>query len=453
MLKKTFLLLVGLAMTFAVQAQDFLGAWSGKLDLGAAKLTLVFHFSKDDAGKLKCAMDSPDQGAKGIPAEAEMTAGNKLRVSVSALGMTYEAQVSEKQMEGTFSQGGMQLPLTLTPGEAAPNRPQTPTPPYMYPTEEVTFTNPADGAKLAGTLTYPMNFQFSKDVPVLVMVTGSGQQNRDEEVFNHKPFLVIADFLAKQGIATLRYDDRGVGGSTGEVANATTLDFMGDALAALDYVRSTGKFGKCGVLGHSEGGTIAMMAAARQKCDFAISMAGGAIRGDSILLLQNHAALSKSGVPAMVCDDYVTALRQLLRWMESGEQVPNPKERIAAFVKSANLQLPEALVENLAKVMEASSPWLRAFLSLDPTEDIREASCPVLALNGGNDTQVTAKENLGAFRQLLPANEKNLVKEYPGLNHLFQHSQSGLPIEYGTIEETISPEVLQDIATWVNSVK
>lgn len=286
MLKKTFLLLASLAMTFAIQAQDILGAWSGKLDLGAAKLTLVFHFSKDDAGKLKCAMDSPDQGAKGIPAEAEMTAGNKLRVSVSALGMTYEAQVSEKQMEGTFSQGGMQLPLTLTPGEAAPNRPQTPTPPYMYPIEEVTFTNPADGAKLAGTLTYPMNFQFSKDVPVLVMVTGSGQQNRDEEVFNHKPFLVIADFLAKQGIATLRYDDRGVGGSTGEVANATTLDFMGDALAALDYVRSTGKFGKCGVLGHSEGGTIAMMAAARQKCDFAISMAGGAIRGDSILLLQ-----------------------------------------------------------------------------------------------------------------------------------------------------------------------
>ena len=300
MLKKTFLLLAGLAMTFAVQAQDFLGAWSGKLDLGAAKLTLVFHFSKDDAGKLKCAMDSPDQGAKGIPAEAEVTAGNKLRVSVSALGMTYEAQVDEKQMEGTFSQGGMQLPLVLTPGEVKPNRPQTPTPPYMYPTEEVTFTNPADGAKLAGTLAYPMNFQFSKDVPVLVMVTGSGQQNRDEEVFGHQPFLVIADYLAKQGIATLRYDDRGVGGSTGEVANATT---------------------------------IAMMIAARQKCDFAVSMAGGAIRGDSILLLQNHVALSKAGVPAMVCDDYVTALRQLLRWMESGEQVSNPKERIASRVR------------------------------------------------------------------------------------------------------------------------
>lgn len=451
MLKKTFLLLAGLAMTFAVQAQDFLGAWSGKLDLGVAKLTLVFHFSKDEAGKLRCAMDSPDQGVKGIPAEAEVTAEGKLRVSVSALDITYEAQVNEKQMEGTFSQGGMQLPLVLTPGEAAPNRPQTPVPPFMYPTEEVTFTNPADGAKLAGTLTYPMNFQFSKDVPVLVMVTGSGQQNRDEEVLSHKPFLVIADYLAKQGIATLRYDDRGVGGSTGEVANATTHDSMGDALAALDYVRSTGKFGKCGVLGHSEGGTIAMMIAARQKCDFVVSMAGGAIKGDSILLLQNHAALSKSGVPAMVCDDYVTALRQVLRWMESGEQVSNPKERIAEFVKSANLQLPEGSEENLVKVI--SVPWLRAFLSLDPTEDIRKVTCPVFALNGGNDTQVPAKENLGAFRRLLPANDKSLVKEYPGLNHLFQHSQTGLPIEYGTIEETVSPEVLQDIATWVNGVK
>ena len=155
----------------------------------------------------------------------------------------------------------------------------------------------------------------------------------------------------------------------------------------------------------------------------------------------------------MVCDDYVTALRQVLRWMESGEQVSNPKERIAEVVKSANLQLPEALQENLVKVIETSVPWLRAFLSLDPAEDIRKATCPVFALNGGNDTQVPAKENLGAFRRLLPANDKNLVKEYPGLNHLFQHSQSGLPIEYGTIEETISPEVLQDIATWVNSVK
>lgn len=163
-------------MAFAVQAQDFLGAWSGKLDLRTAKLSLVFHFSKDDSGKLKCVMDSPDQGANGIPAEAEVTAEGKVRVTVSALGISYEAQVSDKRMEGTFNQGAVSLPLVLEPGEAKHNRPQTPTPPYMYPTEEVTFTNPADGAKLAGTLTYPMNFQFSKDVPVLVMVTGSGQQ-------------------------------------------------------------------------------------------------------------------------------------------------------------------------------------------------------------------------------------------------------------------------------------
>lgn len=440
-------------MAFAAQAQDILGTWSGKLDLGAAKLTLVFHFSKDDAGKLKCSMDSPDQGAKDIPAEASLSEGGKLHVSIAALGVTYDATVEEKQMTGTFSQAGMQLPLVLTPGEAAPNRPQTPQPPYLYPTEEVNFTNPADGAKLAGTLVYPMNYQFAKSVPVVVMVTGSGQQNRDEEVFSHKPFLVIADFLAKQGIATLRYDDRGVGGSTGEVANATTRDFMGDALAAIDYVRSTGKFGKCGVLGHSEGGTIAMMIAARQKVDFAVSMAGGAIKGDSLLLLQNHVALSKAGVPAMVCDDYVTVLRQLLRWMERGEPVSHPKERIAEFVKSANLQLPEALEENLVKVMETSVPWLRAFLSLDPAEDIRKVTCPVFALNGGNDTQVTAKENLDAFRRLLPVNDKSLVKEYPDLNHLFQHSQTGLPIEYGSIEETISPEVLQDIANWVNGLK
>ncbi|MBR1926892.1 MAG: alpha/beta hydrolase, partial [Bacteroidales bacterium] len=306
--------------------------------------------------------------------------------------------------------------LTLTPGDVVRNRPQTPVEPFPYKVEEVSFTN--GDAVLSGTLVYPEGWNARKKVPVAILVSGSGLQNRDEELFGHKPFLVISDYLARKGIATLRYDDRGAGKSVGNAQEATTMDFMEDAGAGLDFLRSTGKFGKTGVIGHSEGGEIAFMLAARNKVDFLVSLAGPGVQGDSILLLQN-----------------LNALRQ------AGYTMPIPKETVRAQVKSRN------------------NPWLDYFIDYDPAKDIRLVRCPALILNGGKDTQVEAPVNIPAIESNLPRNrrgryvsKKTAVKVYPGLNHLFQHCETGQSDEYGRIEETISPEVLSDIAAWINKL-
>ena len=410
-------LLTLVALTGKAQVQPttaLQGSWSGKLNVGAMSLTIVLHLDQAD-GYVLVTMDSPDQGAKGIGAHKEYLSDDSLAIKVEQIGMTYRAKLKGEKLEGTFSQNGMSLPLVLTRGDVAePKRPQMPAQPYPYETEEVTFRNETDGATLAGTLTWPVNYdKSSKKKPVVVLfVSGSGMQNRDEELFNHKPFLVIADYLARQGIASLRYDDRATGASQGgEVKNATSEDFMRDAEAGLEYLRSRKAFAKAGVIGHSEGGLIAFMLGAKKKTDFIVSLAGPGVKGDTLLAVQVNRIMSLSGMPATMT-------------VEKYRQQPSVKE----------------------------NPWLKWFVDYDPTGNIRKTRCPVFALNGDRDCQVVASQNLAAIRQLLPKSKKNLVKEYPELNHLFQHSTTGLPAEYGQIEETISPEVLQDIAQWLNSL-
>ena len=410
-------LLTLVALTGKAQVQPttaLQGSWSGKLNVGAMSLTIVLHLDQAD-GYVLVTMDSPDQGAKGIGAHKEYLSDDSLAIKVEQIGMTYRAKLKGEKLEGTFSQSGMSFPLVLTRGDVAePKRPQMPAQPYPYETEEVTFRNETDGATLAGTLTWPVNYdKSSKKKPVVVLfVSGSGMQNRDEELFNHKPFLVIADYLARQGIASLRYDDRATGASQGgEVKNATSEDFMRDAEAGLEYLRSRKAFAKAGIIGHSEGGLIAFMLGGKKKTDFIVSLAGPGVKGDTLLAVQVNRIMSLSGMPATMT-------------VEKYRQQPSVKE----------------------------NPWLKWFIGYDPTENIRKTRCPVFALNGDRDCQVVASQNLTAIRQLLPKSKKNLVKEYPELNHLFQHSTTGLPAEYGQIEETISPEVLQDIAQWLNSL-
>lgn len=410
-------LLVLVAMMGRAQVNSttaLIGSWSGKLNVGSASLTLVLHVEQAD-GHVVITLDSPDQGVKGIGTLKEFLSDDSLAIKVEQIGMTYRAKLKDGKLDGTFSQNGMKIPLVLTRGDVAEvKRPQNPQPPFPYETEEVTFRNEADGATLAGTLTYPVGYgKQSKKKPVVVLfVSGSGQQNRDEEVFNHKPFFVIADYLARQGIATLRYDDRATGKSTGgDVKNGTSEDFMRDALAGLEFLRQQKKFSKVGMLGHSEGGLIAFMIGAKKQTDFIVSMAGPGVKGDTLLTEQSNRILSLSGLPAtMTVEKY--------RQQQDVQEIP----------------------------------WLRWFINYDPTSNIRSTRCPVFALNGTLDCQVIASQNLTAIRQLLPKSKKNLLKEYHGLNHLFQHSTTGLPAEYGQIEETISPEVLQDIAQWLNSL-
>lgn len=412
-MKKTILIiLLAITMTGLAQVQSttaLLGSWSGKLNVGAMSLTLVLHLEQAD-GEVNITLDSPDQGAKGISASKEFLSDDSIAVKVEAIGMTYRARLKDGKLDGMFAQNGVKIPLVLTKGAVeAKKRPQLPKPPYPYETEEVTFMNENDSATLAGTLTWPVGYDKKQKPMVVLLVTGSGQQNRDEEVFEHKPFLVIADYLARQGIATLRYDDRATGKSVGgDVANGTTEDFSRDAAAGLDYLRSLKAFDKVGLLGHSEGGAIAFILGAQNKTDFIISLAGPGVKGDTLLAAQSNHILSLSGQPAnMTVERY--------RQLEESQQLP----------------------------------WLRWFNDYDPSEDIRHTRCPVLALNGDRDCQVISSLNLTAIKQLLPLSKKNLVKEYPGLNHLFQHCTTGLPTEYGIIEETISTDVLQDIALWI----
>ena len=391
-----------------------LGSWSGKLNVGGVSLTLVLNLEQAD-GYVKASLDSPDQGAKGIPAFKEYLSDDSLAVKVEQIGMTYRARLKDGKLNGTFSQNGFSTPLVLARGVVSEvKRPQTPKPPYPYVTEEVLFKNNADGATLAGTLTWPVGFdKQSKQKPtVVLLVSGSGQQNRDEELFEHKPFLVIADYLARQGIATLRYDDRATGASVGgEVKNATTEDFSRDAAAGLDFLRSRKTFSKIGLLGHSEGGSIAFMLAAKKQTDFIITLAGPGVKGDTLLTAQVNRILSLSGMQAnMTVEKY--------RQQQAVQKVP----------------------------------WIKWFIDYDPSDDIRQTRCPVFALNGEHDCQVISSLNLTAIQKLLPKLKQNLVKKYPGLNHLFQHSTMGLVAEYGQIEETVSPEVLSDIAQWINSL-
>ncbi|MBR1469269.1 MAG: alpha/beta hydrolase [Prevotella sp.] len=405
-----------MAVVFATTAwsQQIKGTWHGQLDLQVMKLNLVFHFNEDGT----FALDSPDQGAKGIKGEIKELTDKQVSVAVATIGASFSGELQDGKIMGKFQQMGREMPLTLTPGDLVRQRPQTPRPPYPYEMREVTFSNAEANATFAGTLTLPADFNKQKRRPVVLMVTGSGLQNRDEELFDHRPFAVIADFLARNGIASLRYDDRGFGQSTGDVSQATTADFANDAEAGIRFLRSLKEakkplFSKIGILGHSEGGSIAFMLGARKAVDFIVALAAPGIKGDSLLVEQTNALLRLSGQPAKM------TLKQMRVMM----------------------------------AMQETNPWYEYFADYDPTADIAATKCPVFALNGSLDSQVLAGSNLNAIHNLKFNTQHSKFKVYPGLNHLFQHATTGATTEYGTIEETISEEVLNDIAEWIQTLK
>ena len=431
MRKKLILIGVLLAAVFSASAQT--GTWSGKLDVQGTKLSLVFHLDEENP-----TMDSPDQGAKGIPIEVTRTATGSITIKVPSIGATYEGLWLIKQIAGTFKQMGASLPLTLTPGEEKLNRPQTPVGPFPYTTEEVSFAN--GDAVLKGTLVLPDG--YCRKTPVLIMVTGSGLQNRNEEIYEHKPFAVIADALTRAGIATLRYDDRGFGESTGDLVLCTTEDLKNDALAGIDLLRE--RFDKVGVIGHSEGSTIALMLAAENKADFIVSLAGMVVSGKETLLWQNRVSLAAAGIPAETIDSYCKALETVFDASTAGMPLPS----------TSQFNLPAALSQNLAAVMrQLSMPYLKHFVTLDVRPLLGGISCPVLALNGTKDMQVEAESNLGALRSGLPDNPCNKLETVEGVNHMFQYCQTGMTTEYRDIEETFAPEVLETLVEWFSKFK
>jgi hypothetical protein BACCOPRO_03807 len=396
-------------------AQKIGGTWKGKLNAGNQKLEIVFHFTRGDGNETTCKMDVPAQGAMGIPVDIKSLTEDSVSLQVDAIRMVYNGKLTGNKISGTFNQHGMSFPLELESGEPEKlNRPQEPQKPYNYKTEEVTFVNEKANANLSGTLTYPIGYKENRKVPVVIMVTGSGAQNRDEEIFGHKPFLVIADYLARNGIASLRYDDRGTGKSVGGARkDCTSEDFAEDAEYGLQWLKKNGKFDKIGILGHSEGGMIAFMLGAENKADFIVSMAEPGIKGDSLLAEQQNAILKLKGIPA---NYNVESIRRDMTFQ--------PK-----------------------------NPWLEYFVNYDPKYDIEKISIPVMAINGSNDVQVISKSNLKVIKEILSGkNSKNLIKEYPNLNHLFQNCTPETAFDYYNIEETISEEVLKDIASWINGL-
>ena len=430
-------------------------SWSGAITIGTNKLNIGFNLLSLSDGKQACTMDVPEQGANNIPTEIIKNDADSLSISITALRATYKGHKnSAESIVGQFSQNGMSFPLSLTPGKVELIRPQTPKQPYPYATEEVVFKNETEGAVLSGTLTYPITygFQAKETIPVVLLVTGSGGQNRDEEIFNHKPFLVIADYLAKHGIASLRYDDRGVAQSTGPTQGTTTENNLADAEAGISYLRNLNKFGQIGVLGHSEGGTIAFMMGANKSVDFLISLAGGAADGLKILVGQNKAGMQLQGIPAIVIEQYATALNILYKDRIGGKQIADHKQYVEDLCQANKLTLPENLKANLAKCITFGGEWITWFLAYDPSEAIRKIACPTMALNGTLDMQVLSKDNLPVIKENLPANDKHLIKEYDSLNHLFQHCTPATSLSYGGIEETISEEVLHDIVAWIKAL-
>ncbi|MBE6231737.1 MAG: alpha/beta hydrolase [Bacteroidales bacterium] len=408
------------------------GTWSGVLDVQGTKLSIVFHLDTE-----KPSMDSPDQGVKGLPIQIERAAAGKLAVSIPSLAAVYEGQWLINKIVGTFTQMNVTMPLTLFPGEVKPKRPQTPAGPFPYSAEEVSFRN--DEVVLNGTLTLPDG--CSRQTPAMIMVTGSGIQKRDSEIFDHKPFAVIADALARAGIATLRYDDRGFNGYSGDINNCTTEDFKSDALAAVELLRE--RFDKVGVIGHSEGGTIAMMIASENKADFIVSLAGMTVSGAETLVWQNRIALKGLGFSDAAIESYCNLIDKAFNVSVNGGVMPDPED----------YDLPNSLIQNYRAVLtQIQIPYMKYFLSLDMRPLLGKITCPLLALNGTKDIQVDHRSNLNALLIGLPDNPYNRIEPVEGVNHLFQHCTTGAVTEYRTIENTIAPEVLEYIASWISGL-
>ena len=448
------LLLVG---TISLTGQDITGTWNGDLAVSGTKLKLVFHIDKSETGYVAL-MDSPSQGAKGIPASSVLFDESNLSIEIKSLGVIYKgAVVNETTIEGTFSQSGMSFPLSLTRGEPeALKRPQEPKPPFPYKSEDVSFPNEKGGAIFAGTITLP---EGKGPFPAAILVSGSGAQNRDEEILGHKPFLLIADYLTRNGIAVLRYDDRGFGESTGDRSLATMEDYMEDALSAFEYLSMRPEIDRknIGIIGHSEGGTISFMAAARNKdIAFIVSLAGMAVRGDTLLAIQNYDILIASGISKEIATAYRSALEDIYSVINArshSDIVNNTAEIEEVLFREKRDILPVQLTQNLSAVLQSLSaaPYWRFCLGNNLHNDIKSVMCPVFALNGSKDIQVDADMNLAAVKRHLSSagNMNFVVRKYEGLNHLFQHCDTGVVGEYEMIEETMSPEVLEDIKNWI----
>jgi pimeloyl-ACP methyl ester carboxylesterase len=436
-----------------------LGNWQGVLASGAFRERMSFVIDRDTTGGVRGTIKMLDQGGVELPATVAAH-GDTLSFTIAAQHISYSGvmMTAGDSVRGTFMQGSVSIPLTFgraTKESLWAGRPQDPKPPYPYNTKEVTV--PSDGGvRLAGTVVIP---EGPGPFPAVVFVTGSGPQDRDEALMGHRPFLVIADYLARHGIASLRYDDRGVAKSTGTFETATSADFAADAEAALHFLERVPGIARdrVGILGHSEGGLIGPMIAARTRdVAFLVLMAGPGMPGDSLSLLQLR-RLAPSSMSSAQVDVQIDNNRRLFHAVTGARDSADAVSRILAVKQEWIGALPENQRAAVASRLDAMmpklvSPWMRYFLQYDSRTALRNVHVPVLALGGTRDAQVPARENLSGIDTALKAagNTDYRIVELPNLNHLFQTATNGSPSEYATIEETIAPQVLDLMASWIN---
>ncbi len=438
------------------------GNWLGILYLSGIKLRLVLKVAKADDG-FTAKLDSIDQGAKDLPIDSIKLEDNKMSFSAAQFGMSFEGTLNEKgdEISGTFKQLGGSTPFVFKRIADVPKtvRPQEPTKPYPYAEEEVVYKNEKDKVKLAGTLTLPHG---DGKFPAVVLITGSGAQDRDSTILGHRLFLVLADYLTRKGIAVLRVDDRGIGGSDLGSLTATTENFVGDVLAGVEYLKTRKEINpkQIGLIGHSEGGIIAPMAAVASKdVAFIVMLSGMGQTGEEVILTQLALLQEKSGTKPETIAQAVDLQKSLFAVIKSEPNDKIAEQKINEMLAKRKSKMNERQLKEFARVQEnikaglrgLLSPWYRYFLAYNPRPTLEKTKIPVLALNGDNDAQVSSKENLALISAALKAgvNKDFTVISFPKLNHLFQTSRTGLPNEYGEIEETISPIVLETVTDWI----
>ena len=438
--------------TSHVSAQSIKGAWKGELNISGMSLPLIFHIDSTQQGMVST-MDSPSQGAKGIPTNTTVFTNNELLIQIDKIKFVYKGKlVSKDAINGEVTQHGNSLPINLQRQSIQDSivlKSQEPVAPFPYDQEEITFTHPTAGHTLAGTLCLPKE---NPSGACVILISGSGPQNRDEELMGHKPFLVLADYLARQGIAVLRYDDRGVGKSTGDFSIATTEDFATDVEAAISYLNARKGITSIGLIGHSEGGVISPMVASRNpsQVKFIVMLAGTGLPGKDILLLQNQLISKANGVADAQIKKANSLNEKLFTLVLNSEDSIEIRKEASRLVSeySSSRVTDEDLDLLLAQI---NSPWFRNFLTLDPRPYLEKTTCHVLVINGSLDLQVPAKENLAQIKiALKKANNVHFkVVELKGLNHLFQKAKTGSPSEYATIDETFNPKALKLIGKWI----
>jgi len=430
------------------------GTWQGAFQNGNMRFRLQLHISHDEQKKLSGALDSLDQSANGVAMSKLSETNGAVHFEIELVGGVYEGTLNQARtaITGKWTQNQESVALEFKRSDEVleVRRPQNPAKPFPYKEEEVSFKNQADTATLSGTLTIPAG---TGPFPAALLISGSGPQNRDEFMVGHRPFLVLADALARKGIAVLRYDKRGLGKSSGDYATATTEDFAADARVALDYLKARKEVvpGKAGVIGHSEGGLIAPILSGKGGAAWIVLLAAPAQTGEKTMLAQSKAIAGAAGMPT-------AQLAQSLEFDRKAYELVREEKDPALLEKKLDAMIVEAGIGEGAnaeaiggQIHMLASPWFRYFLDYDPLPALKKVQCPVLALNGSKDLQVAASENLLLIRQALEeaGNKDVTTTEIPNLNHLFQHAESGTPAEYGAIEETISPDVLQKITDWV----